>query len=499
ALAAEDYLEFGDENPPPIDVHRFDLKTRKAEKFVEKIDGGSGVYGGQTPFVVSFDGTKALYRQKKGWFLVPSEKGPKPGDGVLKVEGLEVWVDPRAEWRQMYRETWRIQRDFLYDPGAHGLDIAAAEKLYAPFVDGLGGRDDLNTLFEEMLGHLVLGHVFVGGGAVPEQEKVSVGLLGADYSVAEGRYRISRILAGENWNPKLKAPLTQPGVDVKEGDFLLAVNGQELKGDDDIHRLFLGTAGKQTVLTVGSKADGTGSRRVTVVPAPSEGGLRLRTWMEANRKKVDALSGGKVGYVFIPDTAAGGFTNFNRYYFSEIGKEALVVDERFNHGGNIADYIVDLLARTPTMANASREGEDVVDPAQTVFGPKVMLVNQMSGSGGDALPWLFRKAKLGPIVGKRTWGGLVGIGGYPALIDGGSVTAPRWGLYGTEGEWEVENVGIAPDVEVEEDPALVRLGKEPQLERAVQLALEALGKNPPVKLKRPKYPDYGPRLPKRVP
>jgi len=499
ALAAEDYLEFGDDNPPPFDVHRFDLKTRKAEKFLERIDGGSSVYGGQPPFLVSFDGTKTLYRQKKGWFLVSSEKAPKAGDGALKVEELGVWVDPRAEWRQMYRETWRIQRDFLYDPGAHGLDLVAAEKLYAPFVDGLGGRDDLNLLFEEMLGHLVLGHVFVGGGAMPEQETVSVGLLGADYAVAEGRYRISRILAGENWNPKLKAPLTQPGVDVREGDFLLAVNGQELKGDDDVHRLFLGTAGKQTVLTVGGKADGTGSRRVTVVPAPSEGGLRLRTWMEENRKKVDALSGGKVGYVYIPDTAAGGFTNFNRYYFSEIGKQALVLDERFNHGGNIADYIVDLLARTPTMANASREGEDVVDPAAAVFGPKVMLINQMSGSGGDALPWLFRKAKVGPIVGKRTWGGLVGIGGYPALIDGGSVTAPRWGLYGTEGQWEVENVGIAPDVEVEEDPALVRLGKEPQLERAVQLALEALAKNPPVKLKRPAYPDYGPRLPKRAP
>ncbi len=499
ALSAEDYLEYGDENPLPLEVHRFDLKARKAEKFLEKIDGGSGVYGGQPPFLVSFDGTKVLYAQKGSRFLVPSEKAPKPGEGAVKAEGLEVWVDPRAEWRQMYRETWRIQRDFLYDPGAHGLDLAAAERTYAPFVDGLGGRDDLNALFEEMLGHLVMGHVFVGGGAVPEQTGVSVGLLGADYSVAEGRYRISRILAGENWNPKLMAPLTQPGVDVKEGDFLLAVNGQALKGDDDVHRLFLGTAGKQTVLTVGPKADGTGSRRVTVVPAPSEGGLRLRTWMEENRKRVDALSGGKVGYVFIPDTAAGGFTNFNRYYFSEIGKDALVVDERFNHGGSIADYIVDLLARTPKMANASREGADVVEPAAALFGPKVMLINQMSGSGGDALPWLFRKAKLGPIVGKRTWGGLVGIGGYPPLMDGGSVTAPRWGLYGTEGSWEVENVGIAPDVEVEEDPALVRQGKAPQLERAVRLALEALAKEPPVKPKRPSYPDYGPRLPRRVP
>lgn len=499
AYSAEDYLEFGDDNPAPLDVHRFDLKERKAEKFAEKVDGGSGAYGGQPAFVVSADGTKALYAQKKAWFLVPTEKAPKPGDGALKTEGLEVWVDPRAEWRQMYRETWRIERDFLYDPRAHGLDLAAAEKLYAPFVEGLGGREDLNALFEEMLGHLVLGHVFVNGGALPEQQKVAVGLLGADYAVAEGRYRISRILPGESWNPKLKAPLTQPGVDVREGDFLLAVNGQELKGDDDVHRLFLGTAGKQTVLTVGGKADGSGSRRVTVVPAPSEGALRLRTWMEENRKKVDALSGGKVGYVFIPDTFAGGFTNFNRYYFSEVGKQALVLDERFNHGGDIADYIVDLLRRTPQMANTSREGEDVVEPAAAVFGPKVMLINQMSGSGGDALPWLFRKAKIGPLVGKRTWGGLVGIGGYPQLIDGGSVTAPRWGLYGTEGAWEVENVGIAPDVEVEEDPALVRQGKEPQLEKAVQLALEALAKNPPVMPKKPAYPDYGPRLPKRVP
>ncbi|MCL4808031.1 MAG: protease, partial [Thermoanaerobaculia bacterium] len=238
---------------------------------------------------------------------------------------------------------------------------------------------------------------------------------------------------------------------------------------------------------------------VTVVPVASDAALRLRTWMEENRRRVDTLSGGKVGYVYIPDTFAGGFTNFNRYFFSQIGKEDVVLDERFNHGGSIADYIVDLLARTPKMANASREGEDVVEPAQAIFGPKVMLANQMSGSGGDALPWLFRKAKLGPIVGTRTWGGLVGIGGYPSLIDGGSVTAPRWGIYGTEGEWEVENVGVAPDVGVEEDPALVRQGKEPQLDRAVELALEALAKNPPVKLKRPAYPDYGPRLPKRAP
>ncbi len=496
ALSDEDYLEYGDGNPPPEDSLRFDLKTRKAEPFVARVDGGNGAWGGLVTFLVSADGSKVLYAQGKKWFLVGSDKAPKAGDGAVKTDGLEVWVDPRAEWRQMYREVWRIERDFLYDPHAHGLDLAAAEKLYAPFVDGIAGRDDLNALFEEMLGNLVLGHVFVGGGAVPKEENVSVGLLGADYRVEQGRYRIARILRGEGWNPKLAAPLTQPGVDVKEGEFLLAVNGQELKGDDDVFRLFLGTAGKQTVLTVGPSADGSGSREVTVVPAPSEAMLRLRSWMEASRRKVDELSGGRVGYVYIPDTFAGGFTNFNRYYFSQIGKDAVVLDERFNHGGSIADYIIEVLKRTPSMANVSREGAEVVEPAQAIFGPKVMIANQMSGSGGDALPWLFKRAGLGPLVGVRTWGGLVGIGGYPALVDGGSVTAPRWGLYGTKGQWEVENHGVAPDVVVEQDPALVRAGHDPQLEKAVALAVEALEKSPPPKLVRPPFPDYGPRLPK---
>ena len=412
---------------------------------------------------------------------------------------LEVWVDPRAEWRQIYHEVWRIERDFLYDPHAHGLDLAAAEKLYAPWLDGIAGRDDLNALLEEALSNLVLGHVWSFGGDYPKQDHVNVGLLGADYRLEQGRYRFARILSGENWNPKLKAPLTQPGVDVKEGDFLIAVNGQDLKSTDEVYRFFMSRAGKQTVLTVGPRADGTGSRQVTVVPGPGEGRLRLRTWMEDSRKKVEQLSAGRVGYVYIPDTGGEGFTNFNRYYFSQVGKDAVVLDERFNHGGQIADYIVNILGWTPQMGAMTREGEDIVVPSQSIFGPKVMIANQMSGSGGDALPWLFKKAGLGPLVGVRTWGGLVGIGGYPRLIDGGGVTAPRWALYGTKGEWEVENHGIAPDVEVEQDPALMRQGHDPQLERAVQLALEGLAKDPPKKLVRPAYPDYGPRLPRIAP
>lgn len=499
-LTDEDYTEL--EALPPQNVFRFELKTRKTEKLLEKIDGGSSVYGGLTTFVLSGDGSKMLFSQGRKWFLTPSEKAPTPsekappaGDGALK-SSIEVYVDPRAEWRQMYREVWRLERDFLYAPNFHGLDLKEAERVYTPYLEGVSSREDLNELFREMTGHLVVGHTFITGGAQPKQDKVSVGLLGADYRVSDGRYQFARIFSGENWNPKLQAPLTQPGVNVRAGEFLLAVNGQDLRGNDDVFRLFQGTAGKQTVLTVGPSANGSGSRQVIVVPVPSEEGLRLRTWMEDNRRRVDELTGGRVAYVYIPDTAAGGFANFNRYFFSQVGKEAVILDERFNHGGSIADYIIDYLRRSPQMINTAREGEDMVEPVAGIYGPKVMIINQMSGSGGDALPWLFRKAGLGPLIGVRTWGGLVGIGGYPPLMDGGFVTAPRWGLYGTKGEWEVENVGIAPDIEVEQDPALVRQGRDPQLEKSVEVALDLLAKNPPAKFKRPPYPDYKQRLPR---
>jgi tricorn protease len=398
---------------------------------------------------------------------------------------MSVWVDPPAEWSQMYREVWRIERDFLYDPKLQGLDLLKAEKLYAPFVAGLGGRGDLNALFEEMTGQIGIGHMFIRGGMFPDQTNAPVGLLGADFEAVDGRWRIARILKGENWNPQLVSPLTQPGVTVNEGEFLLAVNGRDVRADSEVYRAFEGLAGKQTVLTVGPKADGTGSRRVTVVPIANEGALRLVAWMEDNRKKVDKLSGGKLAYVYLPDTATSGFVNFNRYYFSQSDKQGAVIDERFNHGGYIADFVIEQMQRTPQMAGKSRYGVAEVFPTDAIFGPKVMIINQMSGSGGDAMPWMFRNNHVGPLVGVRTWGGLVGIGGYPPLIDGGSVTAPHWALYGLDGQWDVENIGIAPDIEVEQDPALVRQGRDPQLERAVQTALDALAAHPQPAYKHP--------------
>lgn len=486
AMTDEDYEEAEDQ-PPHEDVVRFDLNTRKSIPLVKDIDGDS--------LAVSADGTKLLFSRGKKWFVVGSDSAPKDGDGALKIDDLRVWVDPQAEWRQMYHEVWRIERDFFYDAGFHGLDLSAAEHVYEPFLDGIASRADLNVLFEEMTGHLTVGHTFIRHGAMPDQGTENGGLLGADLRIVNGHYRFERIFSGENWNPKVVAPLTQPGVNVVVGEYLLAVNGRPAIADGEVGRYLLGTAGKQTVLTVGKLPDGSESRQVTVVPVASDRNLRLRSWMEANRKTVEDLSGGRLAYVYLPDTEAGGFANFNRYYYSQVGKQGVILDERFNHGGDIADYIVEQLERKPQMINMTREGDPDVEPAQAIFGPKVMIINQMSGSGGDALPWLFKKNDIGPLVGTRTWGGLVGIGNYPSLIDGGTVTAPRWALYGTHGEWEVENIGIAPDIEVQDDPAQERLGHDPQLEKAVAVALEALASHPPATFPAPRPPRYQSILP----
>jgi tricorn protease len=473
-----DVPRFGE--PPPTTVSKFDLTTRKTEPFLGGING----------FAVSANGEKVLYRQGPGWFIAVTTAAPKPGEGALKLDGMEVHVDPRAEWNQMYHEVWRIERDFLYDPHHHGLDINAAEKKYAAYLKGLGGRGDLNYLFEEMLGEVTIGHMFIGGGDIPQSNQVKGGLLGADYKIENGRYRFVRVYNGENWNPELRAPLTQPGVDVKAGEYLLEAEGREVRPPAEVYSFFENTGGKQIKIKVGPNADGKDAREVTVVPLPSEFALRNRAWEEDNRRKVDELSEGKLAYVHVPDTAVGGWLNFNRFYFAQVGKQGAVIDERYNHGGEVADYIIDMLIRPLRNCAISREGEAFCSPLAQIYGPKTMIINEMSGSGGDALPWMFKQDKVGPLVGTRTWGGLVGIYGYPLLLDGGSVTAPRVAIYGLHGEWEVENHGIAPDIEVENDPASVAAGHDRQLEKAVEVTLEALKKNPVVIPQHPPYPNY---------
>jgi tricorn protease len=473
-----DVPRFGE--PAPVTVSKFDFTTRKTEPFLSGING----------FAVAANGEKALYRQGPGWFIAATAAAPKPGEGALKLDQMEAYVDPRAEWNQMYHEVWRIERDFLYDPNHHGLNLNAAEKKYAVYLKGLGGRADLNYLFDEMLGEITIGHMFIAGGDVPKPKQVKGGLLGADYKIENGRYRFARVYNGENWNPELRAPLTQPGVEVKTGDYLLEVEGRDVRPPAEVYSFFENTAGKQIKIRVGPNADGKDSREVTVVPLPSESALRNRAWEEDNRRKVSELSGGKLAYVHVPDTAVGGWLNFNRFYFAQVGKQGAVVDERYNHGGEVADYIIDMLKRPLRNCAISREGEKFCSPLAQIYGPKTMIINEMSGSGGDALPWMFKQDKVGPLVGTRTWGGLVGIYGYPPLLDGGFVTAPRVAIYGLHGEWEVENHGIAPDIEVENDPASVAAGHDRQLEKAVEVTMEALKKNPVVIPDHPPYPNY---------
>ncbi|MGQ9897295.1 MAG: S41 family peptidase [Acidobacteriota bacterium] len=462
-------------------IHKFDVEKRKLEKLLE----------GVSRFQPTANGEKCLYRQGQNWFIASLTTPIKPGEGKLRTDEMEVRVEPRLEWAQMYREVWRLERDFFYDPTHHGLDLQATAKKYEPYLQAVMHRADLNYLFDEMLGELSVGHLYVRGGDVPEVKRVPVGLLGADYSVDNNRYRIARIYEGENWNPQLRAPLTQPGVNVKVGDYILAVNGVEVVASEDIYRHFEGTADKQVALKVGPNPDGSGSRTVTVVPVASETSLRNLAWIEANKRRVTELSNGRLAYLWLPDTAAGGYTNFNRYFFSQLDKQGAVVDERFNGGGQAADYIIDYLRKPLLSYWAVRDGEDFRTPFGTLPGPKVMIINEYAGSGGDLMPWMFRQLGIGPLIGKRTWGGLVGIGGYPALIDGGTVTAPHFAFYSPEGKWEIENRGVAPDIEVELDPQDWRAGRDTQLERAVAIALEALSKNPPpAKPKRPDYPNY---------
>jgi tricorn protease len=284
--------------------------------------------------------------------------------------------------------------------------------------------------------------------------------------------------------------LTQPGVNVRAGEYLLAVKGHDVRAPQNLYSLFENTAGKSVVLKVGPNPDGTESRDVTVVPVESESALRSRAWIEDNRRKVEQMSDGRLGYVYLPNTAGAGYTNFNRYFFAQIGKEGIVIDERFNGGGLAADYIVNYLKRPLMNYWSTREGEDFTTPLGAIFGPKVMIINEYAGSGGDALPWYFRKAGVGKLVGKRTWGGLVGIYDYPPLIDGGSVTAPRMAFWNPDGTWDVENHGVAPDIEVDLDPKAWRQGRDPQLEKAVEVALEELRLNPLPKHKKPAFPNY---------
>jgi tricorn protease len=462
-------------------LHRFTLEKRKPEKVVDGITG----------FKISAEGDKYLYSTKANQFVVSkvTEK-PDPAEESLKTSEIKIKVDPILEWRQIFREAWRYQRDYFYVDNVHGLDMDWAYKTYSSWIDHVKHRSDLNYVLDIFGGETSIGHSFVGDGDYPEVNKVPVGLLGADFSIENGQYRIKKIYTGENWNADVQAPLRGPGINVKPGDYLLAVNGTPLNPATNLYSYFDQTAGKQISITVNSLPTLKGAKEVTVVPVSSEYKLRQQDWVESNRRKVDELSQGKLAYVWLPNTGGDGYANFNRYYFAQKNKKGAVIDERFNQGGSIADYIVDLLSRDLLgyFNNPIGTRQAFTAPNAGIWGPKVMIINEMAGSGGDMLPYMFKMRKIGPLVGTKTWGGLVGIWDVPGLIDGGYITAPRGGFYNLAGEWDVENKGVAPDILVEQDSKLVIEGRDPQLEKAVEVALELLKKQEVNLLPQPKDP-----------
>ena len=474
-------------------LSRWILEDRKTEKLAENVES----------FELSADGEKMLlalapHRSMDAapggggppsWVIVPANAPVKPGEGALSFADLKVRVDPAAEWEQMYHEVWRIERAYFYDPHFHGTDTVADERRFEPYVASIASRADLNYIFQEMLGAFSVGHLRGNGGAIPTAPHVPGGLLGADYTIKDNRYCLAKIYTGGNFNPREKAPLAQPGLNLKIGDCILDINGQVLDASIDIQKPLEGTAGHIISLHVAS-ADGKNARDISVTPIASEANLRNIDWIEGNQRKVDELSGGKLAYVYLPDTGQGGFTNFNRYYFAQMQKQGAIIDERFNGGGQVADYFIEVLGRHIESYWAPRYGSVEHTPNAAIYGPKVMIANEFSGSGGDALPWLFKQAKLGTLVGKRTWGGLVGIGPIPVLMDGGHVTSPSVAFFSPKSEWDVENHGVDPDVAVEQDPKAVSEGHDPQLEKAVSIALEDLSKHPQTQPAKPAYPNY---------
>jgi tricorn protease len=468
--------------PPPLRLQRYQLSARAAAPFLEGIRSYS----------LSHDKKKLLYQAAAGggtsWGVVPTDR-PAPvrvGDGPLNLAQMEMSIDPRAEWEQIFRENWRIQREYFYDPKYHGADWQAVYEKYRALVPFVGHRADLSYLIAVVGGELAVGHSYLTGlGDVPGEDPVSVGLLGADFEIENGRYRIKHIYTGENWNPDLRAPLSAPGIQVAEGDYLLEVNGRALAPPTNLYSVFEGTAGRQTLIRVNKTPALEGSRVVTVIPTPSEDALRARAWIEDNRRLVDKLSGGRLAYVWLPNTGGPGYTAFTRYYYAQQDKEGAIIDERYNQGGQVADYIVSELDRKLMGFFAQRDGVPATSPTAGIYGPKVMIINESAGSGGDALPYMFRQRKLGPLVGTRTWGGLVGTLGLPPTIDGGGITAPNLAFYDLAGKSSVENEGIPPDIEVDYTPAEVNQGHDPHLERAVQEAMRLLEQNPVRRVPRP--------------
>lgn len=460
-------------NSRGLTLHKFDLKKQEAKEFTS---GASGTF-------ITSNGKHMLLRTNGSWKVAKTSDANIKGAKTIKLN-LQMKLDRNAEWEQMFEEAWRYERDYFYDPNIHGRDWDAVYKRYAPLIPYIKHRADLTYVFDQMNGELSVGHSFVGGGDYPEIERNQVGLLGADFEIDKGRYKISRIYTTENWNPGLSGPLDSPGVNIKEGYYIVGINNRELTADDNIFEFLDGTSGKQTVLHLNSSPDFKGHWTEIVEPIRSENSLRQRNWVEDNRRRVEELSNGRLGYIWVPNTGGPGFVSFNRYFFAQQDKEGAVIDERFNGGGLLDDYMVDLMTRSlrAAITNEVPNGKPMSLPAG-ILGPKVLLINELAGSGGDFFPWVFRQQKAGKLIGMRTWGGLVKSSTHYLMIDGGRLTSPDNAVFDPiNNKFIAENIGVWPDIEVRQDAKSLNKGDDPQLERAVEELMKQLGAKKEIKV-----------------
>jgi len=461
-------------------VHIYDVKEREDKTLLDGIND----------YDLDKEGKKAIYRADNNYGVVEAAPGKvKVGDGKLDTASLQTRVDPRAEWKQIFREGWRIERDFYWEPGMGGLDWDKVGKRYEALLPWVAHRSDLNYIIGEMIAELNTSHTYVGGGDMPERKSLGVGLLGVDFEAGDGFYRLAKIYRGENWNDQTRSPLTEPGLKVKEGDYLIAVNGQLARATESPYSYFQNLAGKVVTLKINDKPSAEGAWEIQVTPIGDESAVRYLDWVEATRRKVAEATGGRVAYMHVPNTSIAGLIQFDKYLTAQAGMDAIIVDERFNYGGMIPDFYTEKLKRQLLGLVAPREGKDFRWPPVAIYGPKVLLINEHAGSGGDAFPLYFKQEKIGPMVGTRTWGGLIGISRQVPLMDGGFVTAPEFAFWSTEngGQWVVENYGVDPAYDVQQRPDLVVKGQDPQLEKAIELVLEGL-KSYKAPGPRPKYP-----------
>jgi tricorn protease len=454
----------------------FDMAERKAKEVLPKVAG----------YTMSADGKKILYSNSGNFGIIDAAAEQKPAEEPLRTDEMQAKVDPRAEWRQMFRDAWRQERDFFYDPGMHGVDWDHMYERYGQMVPFVAHGADFSYLLGEMIGELNSSHSYVRPGDMPRPKDVGTGLLGCTFELdrESDRYRFGRIFSERDWNSDIPTPLNQPGQEVRDEDYLLAVDGVDLTAGTNPYSLFENKVGRQVVLTIGPNPDGKDSREITVVPIAEDEDLRYEAWVQANRRRVDELSDGRIGYLHMPNTAVGGQVGFAKGYYPNLRREGLIIDERFNGGGFIPDFFMNILRQKLVNLWKPRYGQDWRTPGTAFLGHMAMISNGYAGSGGDALPYYFKYYDLGEVVGTRTWGGLVGISRGIGLMDGGQVTFPEFGLFDVNGEWNVENHGVDPTIEIDNLPHEEIAGRDPQLEKTVEVLLKKI-KEQPVKAPQP--------------